>query len=201
MNKKELFEELRSEGIRGEIIKVMDKVDRKDFVPEELKERTYENIPLMIGPMQTISQPYTVAYMLQELNLKKGDRVLEIGTGSGWNAALMSKIVGSKGGVYTVEVVKELAEEAKKKLQNYKNVRVIFGSGAKGLKEYAPYNKIILTAAPEKINKEIKEQLKENGILLAPIGIGEQRLIKIKRTRTGFIEEDLGAFVFVPLVK
>lgn len=202
MNKKELLEELKREGIKKDIIKFLDEVDRKDFVPAEMREQTYYNIPLAIGAGQTISQPYTVAYMLQNLELKKGDKVLEIGTGSGWNAALMSRIVGSKGKVYTIEILKELAQNAKNRLKKYKNIKVIFGSGAKGLKKYAPYDKIIFTAAPEKIDESIKNQLKEQGVLLAPVGKQgeEQRLIKILRTKTTFIQEDLGAFVFVPLV-
>ena len=201
MNKKELFDELREEGIKEEIIKVMNLVDRKNFVPLSLRDRTYENIPLSLGPCQTISQPYTVGFMLQQLELKKGNKVLEIGTGSGWNAALISNLVGKKGRVYTMEVVKKLAEESKNKLAKYRNIQVIFGGGYKGLEKYASYDRIIFTAAPNRISNETKKQLKVGGILLVPIGIGEQRLIKIKRTEKGFVEEDLGAFVFVPMIE
>ena len=174
----------------------------KDFVPKELEEQAYFNIPLAIGAGQTISQPYTVAYMLQYLELEKGDKVLEIGTGSGWNAALMAELAGSKGKVYTIEIIQELVESARKKLKKYKNVQVTLGTGAKGLRSHAPYDKIILTAAPEKIDEEFKKQLKIGGVLLAPVGKqGQtQRLIKILRTNTCFIEEDLGEFVFVPLL-
>lgn len=96
MNKKDLIKELERLGIRDEILRAIEKVDRKNFIPEKFFERAYENHPLPIGLGQTISQPYTVAFMLQELNIKKGDKVLEIGTGSGWNAALISSLVGGK---------------------------------------------------------------------------------------------------------
>src|SRR3989338_5253029 len=180
MNKKELIKKLEDRGIRKEILEVMGKVDRKDFISEGNSDEVYEDHHLSIGYGQTISQPYTVAFMLQELELKKGDKVLEIGTGSGWNAALISGIIGEKGKIYSAEIVKELAEKAKEKLKKY--------------------NKIILTAAPNKIAEEFKEQLADEGILLAQVGEYAQKLIKLTKRKNKFIEMEKGDFLFVPLV-
>ena len=200
MNKEELIEKLTNEGIRVEILKAIEKVDRKNFVSEKKLNEVYEDHPLSIGYGQTISQPYTVAFMLQELELKKGDKVLEIGTGSGWNAALISRLVGEEGKVYSVEIVQELAERAKEKLKNYKNIVVLNADASHGLAEYAPYSKIILTAAPKKIAEEFREQLAEGGILLAPVGEYTQKLIKLTKKNNKFTETENGDFFFVPLV-
>ena len=200
MNKSALIKELECRGIREEILKVIKKIDRKDFVSEKDFNEAYENHPLSIGYGQTISQPYTVAFMFQELELKKGDKVLEIGTGSGWNAALISYIVGEEGKIYSMEIVKELAEKAKEKLKNYKNIIVLNADASYGLAKYAPYNKIILSAAPKEIAQELKEQLANGGILLAPVGEYIQKLIKLKKIKNKFTETDNGSFIFVPLV-
>ena len=200
MNKKELLKELKDRGIREETLKVIEKVDRKDFISEKNSNEVYEDRPLSIGYGQTISQPYTVAFMLQELELKRGDKVLEIGTGSGWNAALISHIIGEEGKIYSAEIIKELAEKAEEKLKNYKNIIVLNTDASHGLAEYAPYNKIILTAAPNKLAEEFKEQLADGGILLAPVGEYAQQLIKIVREGNQFTETENGDFIFVPLV-
>jgi len=200
MNKEELIKKLEDDGIKEEILKAIEKIDRRDFVLERNLNEAYEDHPLSIGYGQTISQPFTVAFMLQELELKKGDRVLEIGTGSGWNAALISCLVGEEGKVYGVEIVDELAERAKEKLKNYKNITVFNGDASHGLPEYASYDKIILTAAPKKLAKEFKEQLVNGGILLAPVGEYTQKLIKLTKKGDKFIETEKGDFIFVPLV-
>lgn len=200
MNKEKLIKELRDKGIEEKILKTIEKIDRRDFVLEKNLDQAYEDHPLPIGYGQTISQPYTVAFMLQELELKKGDKVLEIGTGSGWNAALISEIVGKEGKIYGVEIVKELADKAKEKLKNYENIVVLNADASYGLPEYAPYNKIILTAAPKKIAEELKEQLTDKGILLAPVGEYTQKLIKLTKNGDKFTEVEKGDFIFVPLV-
>ena len=200
MNKEDLIERLKDRGIKEKILKAIQIIDRKNFVSENNLEEAYEDHPLSIGYGQTISQPYTVAFMLQELELKKGDRILEIGTGSGWNAALMSYLVGENGEIYSVEVVKELAEKAKEILGDYKNVFVFNMDGSRGLAQYAPYDKIILTAAPKQMPEEIKKQLGDGGILLAPVGEYMQKLIKITRKKDKFTETEKGDFIFVPLV-
>lgn len=201
MTKNELLKIMEDMGINKKILKAMELVDRKFFVLEKNLDEVYENRPFPIGYGQTISQPYTVALMLQELDLKKGDKVLEIGTGSGWNAALMSYIVDKGGIIYTVEIIKEIAKKAKDRLKNYKNIIVINTDGSSGLSKYAPYNKIILTAAPRKISSEFKKQLEDGGTLIAPIGEEyNQKLIKIKRKKDKFIERQNGDFIFVPLI-
>ena len=200
MGLKELIQELKADGIKDKaVLSAFQKVPRKNFIPEHLKHRAYEDIPLPVGFNQTISQPYTVAFMLQELEIKKGDKILEIGTASGWNAALMSKLTGSKGKVFTTEIIPELAVEAKKKLSKLKNVKVISTDGSIGLKESSPFDKILVACACPKIPKELISQLKENGILIAPVGsLKEQKLIKITKSKQ-IKEEILGNFVFVPL--
>ncbi|MFA5791849.1 MAG: protein-L-isoaspartate(D-aspartate) O-methyltransferase [Candidatus Paceibacterota bacterium] len=200
MNKKELIEKLKERGIKEEILKVIEKVDRKDFISEQNLNEVYEDHPLSIGYGQTISQPYTVAFMLQELELKKGDKVLEIGTGSGWNAALISCLIGEEGRIYSVEIIKELADKAKEKLKNYENIVVLNANASRGLVQHAPYNKIILTAAPKKIPEELKKQLANEGILLAPVGEYVQKLLKLTKQNDKFVETEKGDFIFVPLV-
>lgn len=200
MTKKELIKELKNDGIGEKILEAIEKIDRKNFVQEKDLDEAYKNYPLSIGYGQTISQPFTVAFMLQELELKKGDRVLEIGTGSGWNAALLSCLVGEAGRIYSAEIVKELAKKAKEKLKNYKNIVVLNADASCGLSEYAPYDKIILTAAPKEIAPEFREQLADGGILLAPVGEHTQKLIKLKKEKGNFFETEKGDFIFVPLV-
>jgi protein-L-isoaspartate(D-aspartate) O-methyltransferase len=200
MNKKELIQELKDWDIEERILKAIEKIDRRDFVLEKNLNEAYEDHPLPIGYGQTISQPYTIAFMLQELELKKGDKVLEIGTGSGWNAALISDLVGENGKIYSVEIVEELAKKVKEKLKDYKNVVVFNRDASHGLPEYAPYDKIILTAAPKQLAEEFKEQLADNGILLAPVGEYTQKLIKLIKKNDKFTETEKGDFVFVPLV-
>ncbi len=200
MNQKELIEKLENKGIKEEILKVMEKVDRKDFVLEKNFNQVYEDHPLSIGYGQTISQPYTVAFMLQKLELKRGDKVLEVGTGSGWNAALISRIIGVEGEIFSAEIVKELAEKAQEKLKNYKNIAVLNIDASHGLAEHAPYNKIILTAAPKEIAEEFKKQLADDGILLAPVGEYTQKLIKLTKKKNKFAKTENGDFIFVPLI-
>lgn len=200
INKEKLIEHLKQDGIKNEsVLKAIAVVDRENFVPEEYKSQAYEDHPIEVGFGQTISQPYTVAFMLQALKLKKDDKVLEIGTASGWNAALMSVIVGPKGKIFTTEIIPELAKSAKSKLKNFKNIRVIAADGSTGLKEYSPFDKIIVAAACPEIPRELISQLKENGILIAPVGPRyEQELIKIIKSKK-IKKEILGNFVFVPL--
>ena len=203
MDKSSLLEVLKKEGIKDEILEVLKSVKREKFVPREYRRRAYENIPLPIGNKATISQPYTVAFMLQELELKQGNKVLEIGTGSGYNAALISKLIGKKGKLYTMEIIPELAELAKKKLKKFRNVKVLQRDGSNGLKEKAPFDRIIQTAASKSLQKALIRQLKINGIYLAPVGPSSQsqKLIKVRKTKQKIIYQSLGDFIFVPLVK
>jgi protein-L-isoaspartate(D-aspartate) O-methyltransferase len=176
------------------------KIPRHLFVPENLINLAYSDTPLPIGFDQTISQPYTIAFMLENLELKKNDKVLEIGTGSGYSAALINYITKSK--VYSIEIVKELAEIAKENLGRggIKNIYIINNNGNFGLDEYSPYNKILINAACSDFPKKLIKQLKEGGIILAPIGGSfGQEIIKAVKKNNNLIRKSLGNFIFVPL--
>jgi len=194
-------EQIEERGIVDKrVLKVMREIPREDFVPENMRESAYDDNPLPIGNGQTISQPYIVAEMTELLELRGNEKVLEIGTGSGYQAAILSKLVKK---VITIERVKELAERTRKLLQKqgYKNVEVVFGDGTKGYAKEAPYDAIIVTAAAEKIPKKLIEQLADNGRLVAPVGPRyHQELIRIRK-RNGRLEEDYhGGVIFVPLI-
>jgi len=198
-----LIKELKGQGIKDKrVLEAIKKIDRKKFVPKELRNEAYENTALPLKKGQTISQPYTVAVMLEALELKKGDKVLEIGTGSGWNAALIAEII-NPGKVYTLEIVDELIELARENIKkfNLNNVKIIKNDGGLGYEKEAPYDKIILTAACPKIPEILIKQLKENGILVAPVGFRYgQNMIKLKKKNGRTYEENLGNFIFVPLI-
>lgn len=172
---------------------------REKFVLQEYKERAYDDVALPIIEGQTISQPTTVMIMLQALELKKTDVVLEIGAGSGYNAALLSKLAKK---VYTIEFLKPLADFAKKNLAScgIKNVVVIHGDGGTGYPKAAPFDKIIITAACPSVPPQLFEQLKEGGIHVAPLGqTGVQEMFTFKKIKGTISRELLGLFQFVPL--
>ena len=186
-------------GISKEIIKAFLNVPREEFLLPKYKEVAYEDIALPSLKGQTISQPTTIAIMLNALELKKGDTVLEIGAGTGYNAALISKTIGSKGKVFTTEIIPELAKFAKENLKRLKIKRVqVINTTELGIPG-KKFDKIIVTAACSEIPSTLLDQLKPNGILVAPVGprFG-QRMLKIKKNKKLEIT-NLGAFVFVPL--
>lgn len=186
-------------GIDKKVISAFKKVPREEFVLKKYKKETYEDIALPIKAGQTISQPTTVIFMLNALELKKGMKVLEVGAGSGYNAALISCIV-KNGFVYTTEIIKELVRFARDNLKKYKNVKVLNVDGSKGYSKEKPYDRIIITAGCPEIPKVLVEQLKENGIIVAPVGdVHVQKLIKCRKVKGKLVCEDLGDFRFVPL--
>ncbi len=203
---KELLEQLIRETIekRGikdrRILDALRSVPRHLFVPDSSPVLAYSDHPLPIGYGQTISQPYMVAYMLKELEVKPHHKVLEIGTGSGYNAALLSKLAGE---VYTVEYVPELAERAKRILSELgiKNVHVFVGDGSLGLPDFAPYDRIIVTCSAPSIPDTFVSQLGEDGILLIPVNEGYYDMLKkLVKHRDGRIEiYDLMPCAFVPM--
>ena len=173
------------------------------FVPKELLSYAYNDEPLHIGYEQTISQPTTVVIMTEALDVKKGHNVLEIGTGSGWQSAILSYLVGKDGTVFTVERIHELIKTAKTNLKKMgaNNVKVIEGDGSKGLKRHAPYNRIIVTAASPNVPDSLKEQLKIGGKMVIPVGKKIQTMMLIKRiSKDKFKEKKLGSFSFVPMI-
>jgi len=181
--KQMVVRQIEARGIRHQAtIDAMKIVPRHQFIPEYLWSSAYRDGPLPIGYSQTISQPYIVAYMTAILEPEKADKVLEIGTGSGYQAAVLSEIVDS---VFTVEIVDELVTKVKKKLEElgYKNIWVKSGDGFFGWEEHAPFDKIIVTAAAEEIPPLLFEQLKEGGKMILPVGpeFGTQYLILVEK--------------------
>jgi protein-L-isoaspartate(D-aspartate) O-methyltransferase len=186
-----------------EVLEAMGRVPRHRFVPEALRFRAYADHPLPIGSGQTISQPYIVALMTQLAEVEPGDVVLEVGTGSGYQAAVLSDIVKE---VYTIEIVPELAETAKTRLAElaYRNVTVRTGDGYLGWKEKAPFDAILVTAAPPEVPPPLVEQLAPGAILVIPVGEEgrTQSLLRIQKTADGStVTREVLPVVFVPLVR
>lgn len=188
-------------GIKDErVLAAMRKVPRHLFVPEFIRHSAYDDMALPIGDDQTISQPYMVAIMTEFLELKGDEKVLEVGTGSGYQAAILADLSKE---VYSIERIPSLADEARRRLTElgYGNVYVIVGDGTKGLAEKAPFDRIIITAAAPKIPEPLINQLKDGGIIVAPVGERfSQILIKGKKEKGILIEEYHTPCVFVPLV-
>jgi protein-L-isoaspartate(D-aspartate) O-methyltransferase len=203
-DRENLVKMLKLEGrIKTETVeKAFLETPRELFVPESLKKHAYVDTPLEIGNGQTISAPHMVAIMCEALDIKKGQKILEIGAGSGYHAAVVSKIVGEKGHVYTIERFSSLAENAKKNLEKVgvKNITVEIGDGSEGLPNYAPYDCIYVTCAAPKIPTPLLEQLKESGKLLIPVGRIICKLELVEKKRDKIVSKDLGGCAFVPLV-
>lgn len=182
------------------VLAVMEKVPRHRFVRSVDVESAYGDFPLAIGHGQTISQPYIVAYMTQALALKPEYKVLEIGTGSGYQAAVLGELVRE---VYTIEIVSPLAQQASRLLHElgYRNVHVRDGDGYAGWPEHAPFDAVIVTAAPDHIPQPLIDQLKVGGRLVVPVGRGDQDLLVMTRTADGLSEEERLPVRFVPLTR
>ncbi len=197
MQKNELIRELIESGcLRTKaVIDAFRAVSRENFVPKEYEKHAYGNYPLPIAAGQTISQPLTVAAMTEALETAKGNKILEVGTGSGYQAAILSEIVGSTGKVITTEIIPELFDFAKKNLRNYKNVAVLNVDGSLGYTPEKPYDRIIVTASAPTVPRPLIEQLKDGGRLVIPV---EDRMLLIeKNSKTK--ETFIGYYSFVPL--
>ena len=184
------------------VIEAFRKIPREEFIEESRREESYGDYPLPIGEGQTISQPTTVAIMTQALELEEGHNVLEVGSGSGYQAAIIAEIIGTKGKIISTEIVPELAELAKNNIKKLalKNIEILNYDGSKGYAKEAPYDRILVAAASPKIPKPLIDQLKENGVIIIPVGnMLEQAMIKGRKTNGKLSEEILGDFVFVPL--
>jgi len=195
---------LKKQGMNfsKKVIKAFKAIPREKFVMENYKERAYEDSPLPILLGQTISQPSTVLKFLDALDVKLGNKVLEIGSGSGYNTALLSKLVGTKGFIYSTEIAEPLAEFARNNIKKIKikNVEILRIDGSQGLMEKEPFDRIILTAACSKIPDVLIDQLKTGGILVAPVGpIYAQNLVRLKKTSKRISEKILGQYQFVPM--
>lgn len=192
--------QIQKRGIKDrKVLEAMLKVPRHLFVPEQMKELAYGDEPLPIGEGQTISQPYIVAYMTEALKLTGNERVLEIGTGSGYQTAILAEIVKE---VYTVEVIPELSRRAQKVLAElgYNNIKFLIGDGTRGWPEHAPYDAILVSAAPATVPRTLVDQLKINGRMIIPVGTDFQELVLVRRKKDGWEEERLIGVRFVPLV-
>ncbi len=200
--RKRLIEELREKGIiNEEVLAAFDAVPRHFFLDSSFAEQAYSNMPFQIGSGQTISHPYTVAFQTQLLELKKGEKVLEIGTGSGFQTSILAELGGK---VYSIERHKELHLKAKLILRKLKlNAQLSFGDGFKGLPNFAPFDKVIITCGAPFVPVELVQQLKIGGIMIIPVGEGEtqqmQKITKISESETEI--EELGVFSFVPMLE
>jgi protein-L-isoaspartate(D-aspartate) O-methyltransferase len=204
-NKKlELIKKLKMEGRikTKEVERAFIEIPRENFIPETLKNLAYIDTPLEIGDGQTISAPHMVAIMCELLDIKKGQIILEVGAGSGYHAAIVSRLVGNKGHVYTVERFDSLAVTAKKNLENIgiKNVTVEIGDGSKGLLKNSPYKRIYVTCAAPKIPNPLIEQLSDPGKMLIPVGRVICRLELIEKKKGNIQSNDFGGCTFVPLI-
>lgn len=194
-------EQIVARGISDDkITNALLKVERHLFVPHSYKTYAYEDRPLPIGEGQTISQPYIVAYMTDVLNLSRSDKVLEIGTGSGYQAAILGELCDS---VFTIEIFETLGKRSKLLLKElgYKNVHVKIGDGYKGWEEFAPYDAIIVTCAPTDIPQPLKEQLKEGGRMIIPVGDRYyQELVYLRKINNKLERESILPVRFVPMI-
>jgi protein-L-isoaspartate(D-aspartate) O-methyltransferase len=197
---KRMIETIKSYGIRDQkILGAFESVPRHQFIPEYDLDEAYRDSPLPLKSGQSISQPYTVAFMLEALELGQGQSVLEIGSGSGWSAALIKHIVGD-GRVITIERIADLAMFARENLKRAGlDVEVINDDGSFGYPEKGPYDRIVIAAACPGFPLPLVAQLKEDGLIVAPVGELSQKMMKGRKKQGSLFTEDLGRFSFVPL--
>jgi len=193
--------QLKERGIEDELVlKAMRQVPRHFFVPKKIRDKAYHDKALPLGPQETISQPYVVALMLEALNLRASDRVLEIGTGSGYQTAVLSVMVSS---VYSIDINKNLVEKAQTLLAegDYQNVKVQASDGDKGWQEEAPFDAIIVSAACSTIPRSLVEQLAKGGRMILPLGEETQYLVVLEKTEEGLQSREIGPVRFVRMQK
>lgn len=195
-------QQLITRGIKDErVLAAMEKVSREEFIPPESRSDSYEDGPLPIGYGQTISQPYIVAFMTEQLRLNPADRILEIGTGSGYQAAVLAGLVAD---VYSIEIIEPLAKNAKATLQRLgcDNVHVKIGDGYKGWPEEAPFDAIIVTCAPDKVPQPLIDQLKEGGRMVIPVGERFAQELYLLEKKNGQVKQSVTLPVrFVPMTR
>lgn len=197
MNKDELLASLRKKGYSDAVVEAFSKVKREDFVPEHLVGYAYEDLSLPVMDGSTLSQPSTVAFMLDLLDIRNGQKVLEIGSGSGYALALLSEI-SSKGKVYGIEIIQELGVKSHDYLKDKTNVQILIRDGSKGLPEFAPFDRILISASSKEIPRHLLSQMTEDGILVAAV---KNSIFQIKKTSSGVVEKEFPGFAFVPLVE
>jgi len=195
-------QQLRPRGVNDEhVLAAMAKVPREEFVAENLRNQAYTDGPLPIGHDQTISQPYIVAFMTEQLHPQPTDKILEIGTGSGYQAAVLAELVKD---VYTIEIVEPLAKEASARLArlDYSNAHVKVGDGYRGWPEVAPFDGIIVTCAPDKVPEPLAQQLKEGGRMIIPVGttMMDQQLYLLEKKNGELVQTAILPVRFVPMI-
>lgn len=200
---KTLIEHLKQNGVLStqSLISAFQKIDRKDFVLEELRDFAYDDTALPIGREQTISQPYTIVFMLELLNVGEGERVLDVGSGSGYTTALLAELVGPRGKVFGVEIIPQLVDFGKNNLSKYNltNAEIHQADNVLGLPKEAPYDKILVSASAGGIPDALTSQLKEGGVMVASIG---NDIWKIKKNSSDDLSiEKYHGFAFVPLIE
>jgi protein-L-isoaspartate(D-aspartate) O-methyltransferase len=193
-------EQVAMRGVTDErVLRAMRKVPREQFVPEQMGGQSYSDGPLPIGYGQTISQPFVVAFMTEKLGLRPTDRVLEIGTGSGYQAAILAELAAK---IYTIEIVEPLGKRAAQTLQRlgYKNVQVKIGDGYQGWPEYAPFDAVIVTCAPDHVPQPLVEQTREGGRIVIPVGpAGDQTLYLLEKKNGRLEQRNVLPVSFVPM--
>ncbi|MDI6721195.1 MAG: protein-L-isoaspartate O-methyltransferase [Candidatus Aenigmarchaeota archaeon] len=197
MNKQELLDELRRSGIEENILKIMEKIPRENFVLPQDKKYAYSNYPLEICEGQTISQPLTVALMTQWLDVQEGQKILEAGSGSGYQAVILSEMAGTEGKVITYEIRKRLYEFARNNLMDYKNVKIIHGNPVK-MEQKMKFDRVIVTASATKMPESLLGCLKDGGKMVVPIG---DEMYLIEKHGDKIKKEMKGYFSFVPLIE
>jgi protein-L-isoaspartate(D-aspartate) O-methyltransferase len=205
-SQKQLVDYLKGRGLlkSPRIEQALTIINRRDFISSSQFDQAYSDHPVSIGYGQTISQPSTVIFMLEQLKIELGDKVLDVGSGSGWQAAILSHLVGDQGSVIGVEIVPDLIRKSKESLNKYDidNVKIIHGDGYDGFSLEAPYDKIIVAAASSEIPSSLMHQLKVGGRMILPVGQGSQSLVLLEKVSNDrFQKRTFPGFIFVPLVK
>ncbi len=202
--RKRLVEQLKKTGYikSKKVADAMEAVPRHLFIPVSMSHKAYMDAPLPIGSGQTISAPHMVAMMIEELDLKEGMKVLEVGGGRGYHAAVISRVIGESGEVISVEILPELAKKGRDMFNrlNYNNIKIVVADGSEGYEKESPYDRISVACGAPSIPDPLIAQLKENGKMLIPVG-GQyfQNLFRITKTKNKIKKEDLGGVLFVPL--
>ena len=194
MNKSQLLQHLKNQSFSEKIIKAFEKVPREEFIPSSLKHYAYEDNALPLESGATISQPYTIAFMLELLELKSKQKILEIGSGSGYVLALINEI--TKGEIYGIEIISSLAKKSKQHLKKYKNIKIINNNGFHGLPEKAPFDRILISASSEKLPIHLYKQLSQEGIIVTPVN---SSICQIRKSNSKITLKEFPGFIFVPL--